>query len=115
MKGKEAVETIFRYCSLTTGMGFTVLYDLGNPAVAGILSSEGGLRKVIDDIIAQRMASASTLGEKLVSLCRASGVIWSHPVRGPAFQIEQELSEEEEQVLQSLISELDRLDTFIQL
>ena len=115
MKGKEAVETLIRYCSLATGMGFTVVYDLNDSALVDIILSEVSLRKITGEIIAQRMASAATLAEKLSTLCRASGVIWSHPVRGPAFQIGQELSEEEEQVLQSLISELDRLDTLIRL
>jgi hypothetical protein len=115
--GRQLVETLVEYATLSTGKGFTAHLDLDH-GPAGILRSpepDIAAREAASIVIQKRMATAKTLTEKLTALCRQSGVIWIHPERGMAFQTGQQLTADEEMALAALQQELARIDTFINL
>lgn len=115
--GRQLVETLVEYATLSTGKGFTTLIDLDHGPAEILRSSEPDIaaRRAAGIVIQQRMATAKSLTEKLIALGRQSGVVWVHPERGMAFQTAQELTADEEAALAALQHELARIDTFINL
>lgn len=121
MTGKDVFEALYRLSTLHGGEPFTVYVKLDNVDINAYRKPGDCAGETIEESIREEargridglLKPAVAFWERLCQSCWESGIFFKDPKRGTGIRLEQELSEEQEEILKEFLQRLEAVDTFI--